>query len=79
MTPIAPLSSMLSCESKPIHSELMLETECRWGLCCSDTALDGEESDGSLEAGWQVEAADEANVDETAVDPPRGCGSDDRC
>lgn len=79
MTPIAPPSSMLPRQVQLINSEPMLETECQWGLCCSGPSLGGEESDGSLEAGWQVEAAEEANVDEAAVDVPRGCGSDGGC
>lgn len=69
-------SPMLPRHFEPIHPEPMLETECRWGLCCSDAVLGGEESDGSLEAGGQVEAADEPDINETPVDGAGGCGSD---
>lgn len=78
MTSIALSSPMLPRQFEPIHPEPMLETECRWGLCCSDAVLGGEESDGSLEAGGQVEAGDEPDTDETPVDGAGGCGSDVR-
>lgn len=80
MTSIAPSSPMLPRQFEPIHSEPMLETECRWEPCCSDPVLGGEESDGSLEAGGQVGPADEPDIDENpidgAVDGAGGCGSD---
>lgn len=76
MTSIAPSSPMLPRQFEPIHSEPLLETEYRWGLCCSDAVLGGDESDASLKAGGQVEGADEPNVDETSVDGAGGCGSD---
>lgn len=79
MTSIAPSSPMLPRHCEPIHPEPTLETECRQGLCCPDAVLSGEESDGSFEAGGQVEAADEPGIDENpvdgAVDGAGGCGS----
>lgn len=80
VTSIEPSSPMLPRQFEPIHPELMLETECRWGLCCPDAVLSWEESDSSFEGGGQAEAADEPDIDETpvdgAVDGTGGCGSD---
>lgn len=78
VTLITPSSAKLSPPNRPVCSERILEAEFGRELC-SDPALSEEQADGPLESGGLVEAADETNVDEVAVDGPAGCGSDCGC
>lgn len=71
-------SSKLSISNHPVCPERVLEAEFGRGLC-SDPVLSEEKADCPLKSGGLVEAADETNVDEVAVDGPAVCGSAGGC